>query len=131
MLPNGCRSKNPWRFLAWARLPPLVVGIRTARSETLHPQYTGLPIRPARMPTRSTHLPSHSFNFDSLVLCLQSGRRHAYVNPWALLRVAGRPESRNLKDNNPVIVYLLTGDGGRDVDLNGELRHGHQTTHHR
>ena len=29
--------------------------------------------------------------------------------------MAGRPESRNLKDNNPVIASLLPGGGGRDV----------------
>ena len=95
-----------------------------------HPQYTAFPVRPARIPTRSIHEPAHSFDFDSLALCLHSGRRHAYVNSWALLRLAGRPESRNLKDNDPVIVYLLAGGGCRDVDRNGEHRHCHQTTHH-
>ena len=51
------------------------------------------------------------------------------MRPLALIRVAGRPESRNFKDNNPVIVSLLTGGGGRDVDRNGGPRHTHQTTH--
>ena len=51
------------------------------------------------------------------------------MRPLALIRVAGRPESRNFKDNNPVIVSLLTGGGGRHVDRNGGPRHTHQTTH--
>ena len=84
---------------------------------------------PARIPLRSLHQPAHSFRFDAFALCLDSGRRHAHVHPLSLIRVSGRPESRNFKDNNPVIVSLLTGGGGRDVDRNGGPRHAHQTTH--
>ena len=84
---------------------------------------------PARIPPRSPHQPAHSFHFDAFALCLDSARRDALVRPLALIRVAGRPESRNFKDNNPVIVSLLTGGGGRHVDRNGGPRHTHQTTH--
>ena len=128
-LTNGCSSQNPWRFLAWARLPPLVGVIRTAPSETLHPQYTALPVRPARIPTRSTHQPAHSFDFDSLALCLHSGRGHAHVHPWAFMVVRGRPESRTFKRNSPIILYLLTGGGVRVVARTGDTRHAHRTTH--
>ena len=129
MLPNGCRSQNPWRFPAWARLPPLVVGIRTARSETLHSQNTALPVRPARIPTRSTHQLAQSFDFDSLALCLHSGRGHAHVHPWAFMVVRGRPESRTFRRNSPIILYLLTGGGVRVVARTGDTRHAHRTTH--
>ena len=81
---------------------------------------------PARIPPRSPHQPAHSFHFDAFALCLDSARRDALVRPLALIRVAGHPESR---DNNPVIVSLLTGGGGRHVDRNGGPRHTHQTTH--
>ena len=93
----------------------LLGGILTARSETVHPRSTAIPICPARIPPRSPHQPAHSFGFDSLALCLDSGRRHAHVHPLSLIRVSGRPESRNFKGNDPVIVSLLTGGGGRDV----------------
>ena len=84
---------------------------------------------PARIPPRSRHQPAHSFRFDAFALCLDSGRRHAHVHPLALIRGACRPESRILKDRNPVTVSLLIGGGGRNVDRNGEARHTHQTTH--
>ena len=92
----------------------LLGGILTSRSETVHPQSTVIAMCPARIPPRSPHQPAHSFDFDSLALCLDSGRRHAHVHPLALIRVAGRQEHRNFKDN-PGIVSLLTGGGGRDV----------------
>ena len=72
---------------------------------------------PARIPPRSPHQPAHSFRFDAFALCLDSGRRHAHVHPLALIRVAGRQEHRNIKDNLG-IVSLLNGGGGRDVDRN-------------
>ena len=84
---------------------------------------------PARIPPRSPHQPAHSFRFDAFALCLDSGRRHAHVHPLALIRGACRPESRILKERNPVTVSLLIGGGGRNVDRNGEVRHTHQTTH--
>ena len=84
---------------------------------------------PARIPPRSPHQPAHSFHFDAFALCLDSARRDALVHPLALIRVAGRPESRNFKDNNPVIVSLLTGGGVQIVARNGEPRHAHRTTH--
>jgi len=43
--------------------------------------------------------------------------------------VRGRPESRTLKRNSPIIIYLLTGGGVRVVARNGEPRHAHRTTH--
>ena len=119
---NGCNSQNRWRFLACARLAPLVGGIRTACSETLHPQSTAPPVRPARIPPRSTHQLAQSFDFDSLALCLHSGRGHAHVHPWAFMVVRGRPGSRTFKRNSPIILYLLTGGGVRVVARNGEPR---------
>ena len=95
----------------------LLGGILTARSQTLPSQSNAHPIRPSRKPPRSPHQPAHSFDFDSLALCLDSGRRHAHVHPMALIRVGGRQEHRNFKDN-PGIVSLLTGGGSRDVDRN-------------
>ena len=103
VIPNGCRSLNA----------PL--------RGTYGP--------PARIPPRSPHQPAHSFHFDAFALSLDSGRRHAHVHPLSLIRVSGRPESRNFKGNDPVIVSLLTGGGGRDVDRTGGRRHTHQTTH--
>ena len=95
----------------------LLGGIPTARSETVHPRSAAIPICPARIPPRSPHQPAHSFGFDSLALCLDSGRRHAHVHHLALIQVAGRQEHRNIKDNLG-IVSLLNGGGGRDVDRN-------------
>ena len=102
---------------------------RTARWEIIPSLCPALPICPARIPPRSPHQPAHSFHFDAFALSLDSGRRPAHVHPLSLIRVSGRLESRNFKDNKPVIVSLLTGGGGRDVDRTGGRRHTHQTTH--
>ena len=47
-----------WRRHACGRLP------LPARSETVPPQSTAIPIRPERIPARSPHQPTHSFDFD-------------------------------------------------------------------
>ena len=107
----------------------LLGGILTARSQTLPSQSTALPIRPSWKPARSPHQAAHPFAFDSLPLCMLSGRSHAHGHPVAFMGVQGRPDSRNVRDNNPVIVSLLPGGGGRDVDRTGGRRHTHQTTH--
>ena len=101
-----------WRCLACGRLPhSLLGGILTARSQTLPSQSTALPIRPSWKPARSPHQPAHPFAFDSLPLCMLSGRSHARGHPVAVMGVQGRPDSRNVRDNNPVIVSLLPGGG--------------------
>ena len=40
-----------------------------------------------------------------------SGRSHARGHPVAVMGVQGRPDSRNVRDDNPVIVSLLPGGG--------------------
>ncbi len=74
----------------------LLGGILTARSLTLLSQSTALPIRPSRKPARSPHQPAHPFAFDSLPLCMLSGRSHAHGHPVAFMGVRGSPRPPQL-----------------------------------
>ena len=65
------------------------------------------------MPTGSTHQPAHSFDFDSLALCLHSGRGHAHVHPWAFMGVRGVPNPEPLKEIvQSLFIFLPVAEFG-------------------